>query len=409
MDKSKVYIVGVLDSGAESLTAGALNIVSQAEVLIGSSRLLSFFSAISAAKIVLDGDLARTAGIVKDNLGKSHVVLLASGDPNFFGIGRYLAKQLGKESIEIVPNLTSLQLAFARIKEPWDDAKLLSAHSRPLEAIVAEARQGTRLGILTDNVNTPAVIARALLEAALADLYAVFVGSNLGGPDEKVVQFSLEDLSRMEVASPNVMVLIPGRGADNCESFPLLGIPDHRFHRTRAGLITKMEVRVVSLAKMQLRLTDVVWDIGAGSGSVAVEAARLCRQGTVYAIEKDPEAAALTKRNASVFEATCLKVIQGEAPEALKSLESPDAVFIGGSGGHLEGILKVCINRLKPGGRLVANVATFENLHSIVNMLREAGLEPETTQVNISKSQSIGALTRLEPLNPIFILSGCKI
>lgn len=409
MDKSKVYIVGVLDGGPESLTPGVLNIVNQAEVLIGTDRLLALFPAVPADKVLLDGKLERTAGVVKDNLGRRKVVLLASGDPNFFGIGRYLANRLGKESIEILPNLTSLQLAFARIKEPWDDASLLSAHSRPLEAIVAEAREGGKMGILTDNVNTPAAVAGALLEAGISDRYDVYVGHNLGAGNEKVFQVGLEGLSRLDVPSPNVVVLIPRGRAESRSQFPVLGIPDDLFQRTRAGLITKMEVRAVSLAKMQLRPADVVWDVGAGSGSVAIEAAGLCRQGAVYAIEKDREAAAFIKRNAVTFGATRLKVIEGEAPEALRALESPNAVFIGGSGGHLREILAVCINRLKPGARLVANVATFENLGTVINILLEAGLGPETTQVNISRSQPIGALTRLEPLNPIFIVTGCKI
>ena len=409
MDKSKVYIVGVLDGGPESLTPGVLNIVNQAEVLIGTDRLLALFTAASADKVLLDGKLERTAGVVKDNLGRRKVVLLASGDPNFFGIGRYLANRLGKESIEILPNLTALQLAFARIKEPWDDARLLSAHSRPLEAIVAEAREGGKMGILTDNVNTPAAVAGALVEAGINDRYDVFVGHNLGAGNERVFQVGAVGLSRMDVPSPNVIVLIPKGKAESRSRFPVLGIPDDQFQRTRAGLITKMEIRAISLAKMQLRPADVVWDVGAGSGSVAIEAAGLCRQGAVYAIEKDREAAALVKQNAMTFGATRLKVIEGEAPEALHALESPDAVFIGGSGGHLREILAVCINRLKPRARLVANVATFENLGTVINILLEAGLGPETTQVNISRSQPIGALTRLEPLNPIFIVTGCKI
>lgn len=408
MDKNKIYIVGVLDSGERSLTPDSLRLINQAEVLIGSRRLLSFFPATAAKKHILSSGLSKTLDLVRKNLGRNLVVLLASGDPNFFGISRYMGEQLGKERTEIIPNLTSLQLAFARIKEPWDDAVLVSAHARPIETIVAAARKNSKLGILTDDVNTPAAIARALLAEGL-EHFTAFVGHNLGGEKEKVSPVDLKDLSLRDIPSPNVLILLANKpAATGSLSFPVLGIPDEAFERSRPGLITKMEIRAISLAKLALSPSDIVWDIGSGSGSVAIEAARLCPEGRVYAIEKDPTAAQRISQNRRIFGAFNLTVVSGEAPEALASLENPDGVFIGGSGGRLKEIMAIGIEKLKPVGRLVANVATLENLHVIVNLLHQANLKTQVTLVNIARSQDIQQLTRLEPLSPIFIVSARK-
>ncbi|MBI4333979.1 MAG: precorrin-6y C5,15-methyltransferase (decarboxylating) subunit CbiE [Chloroflexi bacterium] len=408
MDNNKLYVIGMLDSGQESLTPGSLALINQAAVLIGSRRLLSFFPRTAAKKHVLKSNLAGTLDLIKEHLGKEPVVLLASGDPNFFGIGRYLVEKLGPERLEIIPNLTSLQLVFARLKQPWDDAVLLSAHARPIEAILTAARRSRKIGILTDDVNTPAAIATALLGAGI-DHFDAFVAHNLGGEEEDFFSASLEELSRLDIPSPNVVLLLAGGPpAPDDPSLPVLGLPEEAFDRRRPGLITKMEVRAIVLAKMALSPASAVWDIGAGSGSVAVEAARLCPDGRVCAIEKEAATARLIKQNYRKFGVANLTVIEGEAPEVLATLEEPDAIFVGGSGGRLEEILKTCAGKLKPGGRLVANVTTLENLHSAQTLLKQAGLATEVTLVSIFRSQDAGSLTRLEPLNPVFIVSARK-
>ncbi len=406
MDKNKVYIVGVLDSGADSLTPGALAVVNQAEVLIGGRRVIAFFPETKADRHFLGADLSAATQVIDANRGNRLVVVLASGDPGFYGIGRYLEQHLGREKIEIIPNLTSLQLAFARIKESWDDAVLVSAHGRPLAAVVAAAASHDKLGILTDRINTPAAIARGLIEAGL-DRFHVFIAHNLGGPQEKVFRVTLPELTAIKVSEPNVMVLI-ARDNGHRDPAPVLGLPDDTFERTRPGMITKMEVRAISLAKLGLTPASVVWDIGAGSGAVAIEAARLCPRGTVYAIEKDPEATALITRNRDKFGAANLTVITGEAPEELAGLEDPDAIFIGGSGGRLEAIARTCIDKLKPGGRLVANMIVLEHLHTVQDLLRQANLPTDVTLVNISRGEAIGEATRFEALNPVFIVRAFK-
>ncbi|MDP2719816.1 MAG: precorrin-6y C5,15-methyltransferase (decarboxylating) subunit CbiE [Dehalococcoidia bacterium] len=408
MDKNKVYIVGMLEGGEANLCPEAKRIINNADILIGSSRLLCHFADLSKTKIPLDTEINKTIHFLKSNLGKYSQVILASGDPNFFGISRTLGQQLGKEAIEIFPNLTSLQVAFARIKEPWDDAVLVSAHGRPLKSVIEISRHNNKIGILTDKINTPAAIAASLLTSGL-DHFQAFVGQDLGGVNEKVFPISLKELRNAEIPSPNVVILITS--PKHRKQFPkktVLGIPDNTFHRERAGLITKMEVRVISLAKMQLAPTDVVWDIGAGSGSVAIEAAGLCKDGTVYAIEKSAKAVDMITLNKIKFGVTNMELVAGEAPEALNNLEPPDAIFIGGSGGRLPDILAISVNKLKRGGRLVLNIATLENLETALNYFRQRNLPVDITLVNIAKSRNMSDKKRFKPSNPVFVVSARK-
>lgn len=188
-----------------------------------------------------------------------------------------------------------------------------------------------------------------------------------------------------------------------------LGIPDDQFeqHAPKRGLITKMEVRVVSLAKLQLKPGDMVWDIGTATGSVAIEAARLVAPGgRVFAVEKNQESVAMARRNVERFGAEGVTVVHGRAPEALADWPDPDAVFIGGSAGSMADLVALAIRRLKPGGRLVANVVTLENLHACTTAIRACGWQTDIVHLQVSRSQPILDLTRMEALDPVTIITG---
>jgi precorrin-6Y C5,15-methyltransferase (decarboxylating) len=331
------------------------------------------------------------------------VAVLASGDPLFFGIGPWLTRRLGRERVRVYPGIGSVQLAFARLGESWHDATVLSAHGRPLRPVVERALASSKLAVLLDQEHTAAVVARAFIDAGMEPHAAAWVMQRLGGPAERVVSGALGDVLDTECDPLSVLVVLrdPARVRGPA---PRLGLPDTMYARAR-GQITKAEVRAVSLARLAPRAGDTVWDVGAGSGSVTIEAAGLCRPGTVYAVERRPEQQACVVENVRRFGVANARLVEGEAPETLSSLPDPDAVFVGGSGGRLTAILGACLERLRPGGRLVANLATLEALHEATRCLAERGLSGELAQVSVARGTTVAGRTRLAALNPVFVLS----
>ncbi|HXG42201.1 MAG TPA: precorrin-6Y C5,15-methyltransferase (decarboxylating) subunit CbiT [Dehalococcoidia bacterium] len=189
---------------------------------------------------------------------------------------------------------------------------------------------------------------------------------------------------------------------------PFLGIPDDELLSQPPGVMTKEEVRAVALFKLRLRPDSLVWDVGAGSGSLALEAAVVAHRGHVYAVERRPQALAALRGNLQRFPRPNLTVVEGEAPEALDGLPAPDAVFVGGSGGRLAEILACAAQRLRPGGRIVVDLATLENLERARAALACLGLRFRVTEVQVARSRELGGLTGLEALNPVFIVSAWK-
>ena len=411
MSKDRVYIIGVGPSGGSSLTPETRHIIDWVEILFGGERLLNMFTSAAGQRVIIRNNLAEVTERIKANLGRKRMAVLASGDPSFYGIAKYLIGKLGKDIFEIIPNVSSMQLAFAKIKESWDDATFVSVHSRPIEDIVVTVRSSHKIGIFTDEEHSPATIARVLLAHGM-DGYRAYVCQNLGGKDEKVIETDLHRLSEMDFLPLNILILlrVQQKKAQGAPCPRLLGIPDEEFYRRgpKGGLITKLEVRAVSLAKMRLAVDSVVWDIGAGSGAVSIEASFLARKGRIFAIEKNTEDVAIIRKNLQRLGVSNVKVIQALAPDGLGDLPNPTAVFIGGSGGRMEAILDIACHRLKPGGRIVINAVTLESMNTAVGGLKARGFTTEVTLINIARSKAIANLTRLEALNPVFVVTGWR-
>ena len=411
MPQDRVLIVGVAAEGISSLSPPICQRINQAEFLFGGKRLLEMFPAFAGEKMTIGNNLTEVAGLIKLNLGQKRIVVLASGDPGFYGITRYLSETLGKGSLEIIPNVSSMQLAFARIGESWGDAALTSVHSRPIEEIVDIVRSNRKVGILTDDRNTPAEIARVLSDYGVGG-YRSYVCQDLGTENEKITESDLGSLKNQTgFSSLNIVILIKNadREERDISTRQLLGLADDRFKQpTQGHLITKLEVRAVSLAKLALTEKSTVWDIGAGSGAVAIEAAFLARKGNVFAIEKNAEAVDAINENVRRFGCDNISVIQAMAPDKLDSLPAPDAVFVGGNGGEMDEILLFCCRRLKPGGRLVVNAATLETLQDALDGLKVNGFASEVTFITAGRSKAILNLTRLEALNPVFVITGWR-
>jgi len=402
MTQQKIYLVGAGIVGWEGFGAKALEVVSEAEVMIGHQRHLDIFPEFTGTKMVL-GALSDLLDFLKKTDLK--VAILASGDPAFFGISRFLLRNLPKDRIEIFANVTSMQYAFSRIKEPWDDAIFVSVHGRGMHAAVDKIISAEKACILTDKVNTPAAIANELIERG-AEGYEAWLCEDLGMDTEKFTRTDVRGLLELKPSDLNILILIKTY-EPNLKQYPLIGIDDEEF-QTSKKLITKQEVRAVTLSKLQLQDDLVMWDIGAGSGSVSIEASNLLPNGRIFALERNPQCVAFINENLQKFCTRNVKLIEAYAPDGLEDLPDPDRVFIGGAGGKLEEIIDLVDKRLKPEGLIVLNAVTLDTLTKSVEFLEDHGYFVEATCVNISKTRKLTEFKLFEAHNPVYIIAARK-
>ncbi len=393
---ASIKMIGIGDEGKLSLLPMYERMIDNSEILIGGRRHLEFFPDYKGEKIVIEGGLGSLVERLNEE-GKN-VVILASGDPLFYGIGSYLSNKL---KMEIYPYLSSIQLAFARMGERWQDAHFTSVHGRSMKGLVQRIDGKEKIAILTDSENSPNKLADYLLAFEMHE-YRAFVGENLGGANERCRWFSLEEMAAAEFSPLNVVIL---KKLGESPSWAI-GIDDEEFiqRKPEKGLITKKEVRTLSISALRLKEDSVVWDIGACTGSVAIEAAKIAREGEIYAIEKNEADLENCKQNLVKFRVDAT-LIQGKAPEGLETFPDPDAVFIGGTAGRMGEILDICCSRLKKKGRIVLNAVTIENLAEAAAAFKERGYKTEITLTQISRSKPILNLTRFDAMNPIYIIA----
>ncbi len=415
-----IHVIGIGLDGPRGLPNSILTLIRQAKVLVGGDRHLSYFPEHREKTLVIKKfttDLETLKEIAQTLEGEEIIVVLVSGDPLYYGLGRLLLEKFPPENLQFHPHVSSIQLAFNRLKIPWQDATIISAHGRSNDLLKQALQKGAeKLAILTDSHNHPGAIAGLCLSLGLATTYQAWVCENLGGADERIKQFglgSLAELMATDFAPLNVVVLVKQKAENltiNLNELPIFGIPDHYFASfgDRPGMITKQAIRVQILASLALQPEQILWDIGAGTGSVAIEAARLCHQGTVFAIEKTAAGQRLIERNGERFQVENLQMIAGSAPEALANLPKPDRIFIGGNGGQLIPILTECHRNLKPKGRLVMAIASLEHLSIASVWLEKNQWEISLQHLQISHSVKFADLTRLNPLNPIYLISARK-
>jgi precorrin-6Y C5,15-methyltransferase (decarboxylating) len=274
-------------------------------------------------------------------------------------------------------------------------------------------RVAEKVGLFTTEACPPSAVAQALLERRI-DYFSAYVCENLGSPDERVTQGDLADLAGMEFAPLNVMILVrkphvPDRPSEAIGR-RLFGNPDEAFlqSKPKQGLLTPAEVRAIALAQMDLGPRSTVWDIGAGSGSVAIEAAQLAAGGTTYAIEMDADDHNLIRANGERFGVTNLSAVLGRAPDAWAGLPDPDSIFCGGSGREISRLVELAFQRLRPGGRLVANVGSIENLADVHAALHRAAGDVKVWMINVARGTHQLERVRFDALNPTFLLAVVK-
>lgn len=406
-----VTIIGMGMSPAD-LTDAQRDRIEAADLLVGGERHLDTFAHFKGRTRLIDRHLKALAEDLRRRGPEERVVVLASGDPLFYGIGSYLIGALGKDQVLVCPNVSAVAAAFARIKTTWQDARVLSLHGRELTpTLLADLGRHPKWAVYTDPKHSPAWLAKELMSAGLENL-DFWILSRMGTAEEQVVCLDVAAAATHEAADPNLVVLL-GRekavlAADGPEPWHL-GLPEAAFEH-EAGLITKSEVRAVTLAKLELQPQAelTLWDLGAGSGSVAVEAARILPRGQVVAVEQKAARVAQIRRNGERFGCTNLCVVEAKLPDGLDALPAPDRIFIGGGGRHLATIIREAAGRLKPDGVLVINTVLLGSLALARETLDEVGFTHETLQIQVSRSSSMPWDERLVPQAPVWIIKAKK-
>jgi len=407
----KVHIVGIGDDGVDGMTAQARRLLEAADLLLGPESCAALLPAPLAARLQASVSLEELIERIEAATSQQ-IVVLASGDPLFYGTARHVCAKLGKDRFEVVPHVSSMQLAFARVKESWEDAFLANLSGQSIERVIDRIRSSETVGLFTSEQWPPSAVARTLLEEGIS-YFGAYVCENLGSPDERVTQGSLADIAAETFGPLNVMILVrKARTADapGQVGTRLFGNPDESFlqSRPKRGLLTPAEVRSLALAELGLRPDSIIWDVGAGSGSVSLEAAQLARNGMVYAIEMDPDDHRLILANAERFGVKNLQAVLGCAPEAWANLPDPDAIYVGGSGRDVAMLVEKAWSRLRVGGRLVTACNSIENLAAVHSLLRAHSGDASYWLVTIARGIEQMDRIRFESLNPSFLIAATK-
>lgn len=421
----KCQIIGILEDGVQSLSQQAIDYLKTADLLIGSPRFMDAIQGLLKDEVkTLDfsGKLMQVPNWVQTALEQNQqVVVLATGDPLCHGIGSFLVKKLGIETCHILPNITMFQVAFSRLGLAWQDVKISSIHGKDtglwsknaafdhgMRDLLYDCQTNDIIACYTSPDNSPTRIAQMLSCENMQDQFEMLIASRLTTDDEQLTAWLAID-EVITQPNPNLVIL---KRIKPIKNNILFGVADADYMQRKPdkGLITKQEVRAVSLAKLQLKHNSIVWDIGAGSGSIGLEAAHLCPKGRVYAIEKNTADFEIVLQNLAKSSLSNYHVEQGKAPDGLDAWENPDAIFIGGSGGNLSSLIELCLSRLNIGGTLVMNFVTIENLNVAIETLKQfKKLEWHFIQMQISRSKPILNMQRLQAENPVFIISASLI
>lgn len=400
----KIFLIGVGSDGLDPKQRQALDACTTIAVSDRFQPLTEDF----AAETLPITPIAGMLSTLEERGSLGNVGILAGGDPLFFGIAGTIVSRFGPEKTEILPALSTMQLLCARFGQPWHDALFVSLHGRTAEHKAALLLQNRKTVVFTDKHNTPDVLAREILaycreieDSELLAQCTIMIGENLGTPSEHLVRGTPEQIAAMTFADLNIMLI--RRPARTMSWDGALGLRENEISHSR-GLITKDEIRAATLHHLRLSRQSVLWDIGAGSGSVALEAARLCPDCRVFAVEKHPEQLENIRKNIRKYQTYNVRVIAGTAPESLQDLPVPDRIFVGGSGGRLEDILTAAAQHLGHRGRIVVNAVTAKTGESAPLILEQQGLV-----VGVSTLQLVrGTHGRQVDFNPIRIIIGEK-
>lgn len=394
-----VTLIGMGSGQPENLTLQGLAALRQADLILGARRLLAVLPAGCTENRAAAYRPDEVAELLQTS-GAENAVLVYSGDTGFYSGASSMMEKLEALGVRarVLPGLSSIQLLAAALGRPWQGWNLVSAHGRTCDP-VAECMQGRPTFFLTGGSEDPATLCAQLAAEGFGDVQAV-VGQCLGTPEEKLFRGSVKELAAGRFNSLSVLLV---------EAAEVLlrrapGLPDEAFERGDVPM-TKQEVRAAVLAKLAVRPKDILWDVGAGTGSVSVELALAAPRGRVYAVECRPEGCALIKANREKFRTRNLVLVEGLAPDALSDLPAPDAVFIGGSKGSLAAIVDAALDK-NPDARICVSAIALETLSAAVAALTAKGRTVQVSQIAVSRAKAVGGLHLMMAQNPIYLITG---
>lgn len=394
-----VTLIGMGSGQPENLTLQGLAALRQADLILGARRLLAVLPAGCTENRAAAYRPDEVAELLQTS-GAENAVLVYSGDTGFYSGASSMMEKLEALGVRarVLPGLSSIQLLAAALGRPWQGWNLVSAHGRTCDP-VAECMQGRPTFFLTGGSEDPATLCAQLAAEGFGDVQGV-VGQCLGTPEEKLFRGSVKELAAGRFNSLSVLLV------EAAEVLPRRapGLPDEAFERGDVPM-TKQEVRAAVLAKLAVRPEDILWDVGAGTGSVSVELALAAPRGRVYAVECRPEGCALIKANREKFRTRNLVLVEGLAPAALSDLPAPDAVFIGGSKGSLAAIVDAALDK-NPDARICVSAVALETLSAAVAALTARGRTVQVSQIAVSRAKAVGGLHLMMAQNPIYLITG---
>ena len=394
-----VTLIGMGSGQPENLTLQGLAALRQADLILGARRLLAVLPAGCTENRAAAYRPDEVAELLQTS-GAENAVLVYSGDTGFYSGASSMMEKLEALGVRarVLPGLSSIQLLAAALGRPWQGWNLVSAHGRTCDP-VAECMQGRPTFFLTGGSEDPATLCAQLAAEGFGDVQGV-VGQCLGTPEEKLFRGSVKELAAGRFNSLSVLLV------EAAEVLPRRapGLPDEAFERGDVPM-TKQEVRAAVLAKLAVRPEDILWDVGAGTGSVSVELALAAPRGRVYAVECRPEGCALIKANREKFRTRNLVLVEGLAPAALSDLPAPDAVFIGGSKGSLAAIVDAALDK-NPDARICVSAIALETLSAAVTALTAKGRTVQVSQIAVSRVKAVGGLHLMMAQNPIYLITG---
>lgn len=401
--KLRVNIVGIGPGNPDLLTGEARQAIAASNILLGDKRMLSAFA--DSSKTVYD--TIKTSAIAEVAAKADHardvLAVLVSGDVGFFSLAKTISGKLPDCECVRYCGISSLVYFASKLQLSWDDAKIVSMHGRD-QNLVAAVAQNKKVFSLTGGDHSPQALCKQLCEHGLGQVL-VYVGENLSYPEEKITQGTAEEISALSFPSLSVMMLLNDEA--NCFEQTVHGLADDLFMRSKVPM-TKQEVRSVSMSKLMPKATDVIYDIGAGTGSCSVELALIAKQGKVWAFERNPVAVELLGKNKELFGLTNLDVIAGEALENIKAMPAPDCVFVGGSGGDLCEMLDV-IYAKNSKCRIVINAITVETLAQVAAYYKEhPDYFLEIVNVFVARSKKLGSYNLMMAQNPVYVMTALK-
>ena len=404
LEKRTISCIGIGMGTLDTLTHEAAETIRNADILFGAKRILESVEHMpgllhESQERVEEYRSAQIAEYLSTRPHLTRIVILMSGDVGFYSGARLVQDAFPDEKIDYYCGISSVVYFASKVPTSWQDAKLLSAHGRSLNLLNCVQRY-PKIIMIVSGVEDVRAICQELVEAEMTYVH-VTVGTNLSYQEETVTSGTPEAFLQAETTGLHIMLI------ENPQAKHIIvpGMSDESFVRGKVPM-TKEEIRILSVAKLQLTEDSIVYDVGAGTGSVSMECARLCTSGTVYAVERNSEGIALIRENSKKLRLSNVKAIEGLAPEALMDLPAPTHAFIGGSAGNMGEILDV-LRAKNPSVRIVINTIALESISEVMQLLKERGYDADIVQISAAKSRVLGRYHMMTGLNPVYIITIC--